>query len=185
MEFFLSFHHVKAKWKKTKTKPSILSFCLFALVYQITLASCISWNRGCESWEMEGLSLAANDLPTSLFLVKAVSFLPILVSLPGSQWASFYILYREVENLGHISNSQKIRGGSGTLAPTCCLSDGIISLLSFFVFVCRGHSAVASPLHPPVRTGPKSLCSQLTLHSTEESCLHAGIAHPIRTSASL
>lgn len=109
---------------------------------------------------------------------------PTLVSLPGSQWASFYILYREVENLGHISNSQ-IRGGSGTLAPTCCLSDSIISLLSFFVFVCRGHSAVSSPLHPPVRTGPKSLCSQLTFHSTEESCLHSGIAHPVRTSASL
>ena len=51
---------LEAKQKKTKTKPSILSFCLFALVYQITLASCISWNRGHESWEMERLSLAVN-----------------------------------------------------------------------------------------------------------------------------
>lgn len=86
--FYLSLHHVKAKRKKTKTKPSILSFCLFALVYQITLASCISWNRGRESWEMEGLSLAVNDLPTSLFLVKAVSFLPILDHLTFNPYES-------------------------------------------------------------------------------------------------
>ena len=55
----------------------------------------------------------------------------------------------------YFSNSQKLGGGSGTPAPTCCLSDGITSLLSFFVFTCRGHSAVASPLHSPVRTGAK------------------------------
>ena len=81
-------HHVKAKQKKTKTKPSILSFCLFVLVYQITLASYISWNKGHKSWEMERLSLAANDLPISLFLVKAVSFFLIFDHLKFNPYES-------------------------------------------------------------------------------------------------
>ena len=122
--FFLSLHHVKAKWKKTKTKPSILSFCLFALVYQITLASCISWNRGCESWEMEGLSLAANDLPTSLFLVKAVSFLPILGSFNvQSLWIQDFSLAWSWEYVVG-AGAERVVSGAGQLSWWLGKEDG-------------------------------------------------------------